>query len=75
MLKKAGVSKNYLSEMDGGVSTGPIAPMGNAGIMLKNSYPVNGGLGKKNKVIEEFNYILKNEKNDIIKYINKNKGN
>lgn len=73
MLKKAGVSKKYLSEMDGGVSTGPITPMGNAGIMLKNSYPTNGGLGKKNKIVEEFNYILKNEKKDIVNYINKGK--
>jgi hypothetical protein len=40
-------------EMEGAGSE-PIASFGKTGIMLKNSYPTNGGLGsKKTKIIEE----------------------
>jgi hypothetical protein len=70
MLTRAGITKKYLSEdgmggMSGGITgSGPIASFGNSSIMLKNSYPSNGGLGTKvdkEEIINEAINILKNK--------------
>jgi hypothetical protein len=75
MLARAGITKKYLSEdgiggMGGIAGSGPIASFGNSSIMLKNSYPNNGGLGtsetskskiKKEEIINEAINILKNK--------------
>jgi len=53
MLKRAGINKNYLNEMDG--SGSPMVPMNSSKpLIIKNKYP-------KNKILEEMNFILKNK--------------
>jgi len=68
MLKRAGINKNYLNEMD--ASGSPMVPMNNSintsginnPLLIKNKYPQNN-TNTKNKVLEEINSILKNKQN------------